>query len=181
MSRTGWLAIPGSIGFAGLMLLILPRSRRRFHQLPLAMLVLSMAVATTLIGCGGSGQSGATSAKPTTIEVTSSNTKAASGSDVLLSAIVNASGPLTGTITFYDGTTALGSPVSPANGLAALSLKTLTVGTHPITAVYSGDDNNMKSTSYNVLQQTITGQFTLTVNTTSGTLTHSITVPATLQ
>ena len=113
--------------------------------------------------------------------IPSSSSKAASGSKVQLSAIVSAADPLTGTITFYDGTTVLGSPVTVVNGQATLSINTLTVGTHPLTAIYSGDANNLKSTSSDVLQQTITGQFMLTVNTTSGTLSHSITVPATLQ
>jgi subtilase family serine protease len=190
MSHAGWLAIPGGIGFAGLLLLILPRSRRRLHQLPLAMLVLSVALAATLVGCGGTPPAKTSTTPPpatppaaqtTTIELTSSSSKAASGSKVQLSAIVSADDPLTGTITFYDGTTALGSPVTVTSGQATLSISTLTVGTHPLTAVYSGDTNNLKSTSSDVLQQTITGQFMLTVNTTSGTLSHSITVPATLQ
>ena len=86
-----------------------------------------------------------------------------------------------GTVTFYDGTTALGSPVTPANGIATLSTTSLSVGTHAITAKYSGDTNNESSTSSDVLNQTVTGQFTLTINTTSGSLQHSLSIPANLQ
>jgi hypothetical protein len=46
----------------------------------------------------------------------------------------------TGTITLYDGTTTIGtSSVSKAQ--AIFSVTTLPVGSHSITAVYSGDDN----------------------------------------
>lgn len=65
---------------------------------------------------------------------------------ITLSAIVSVvapgSGSLTGTVTFFDGTTALGT-VSLVNGAAALALgsSALAAGPHTITAVYTGDDN----------------------------------------
>jgi hypothetical protein len=47
----------------------------------------------------------------------------------------------TGTVSFYDGATLLGSsPLS--GGTASTSLSTLSVGTHNVTAVYSGDSNS---------------------------------------
>lgn len=46
-----------------------------------------------------------------------------------------------GSVTFYDGDTILGDPVPLANGTAHLDLGGLSVGTHTITAVYSGDLN----------------------------------------
>lgn len=53
---------------------------------------------------------------------------------------------LTGTVEFFDGATSLGSaPV--ANGAAVLSVSTLALGDHAITAVYSGDFANLTSTS----------------------------------
>jgi hypothetical protein len=45
----------------------------------------------------------------------------------------------TGTVTFYDGTTPLGSNGLNTSGEAALSLASLTVGTHNLRAVYLGD------------------------------------------
>lgn len=46
----------------------------------------------------------------------------------------------TGTVTFYDGTTALGTSTLDATGTATLVVTTLAPGTHSnITAVYSGD------------------------------------------
>jgi YVTN family beta-propeller protein len=44
----------------------------------------------------------------------------------------------TGTVTFYDGTTAIGMG-GISNGVAALTTSSLTAGTHSITAQYAGD------------------------------------------
>jgi hypothetical protein len=52
----------------------------------------------------------------------------------------------TGTVTFYDGTTPLGSGVITASA-ATLTLSAPATGIHPITAVYSGDTNSTSATS----------------------------------
>jgi hypothetical protein len=58
-----------------------------------------------------------------------------------------------GTVQFLDGSTLLGAaPVS--EGLAVLTLGSLSVGAHSITAVYSGDANDAPSTSA-ILSQTV--------------------------
>jgi subtilase family serine protease len=77
----------------------------------------------------------------------------------------------TGSVTFKDGTTTLGtSPVAPAgatsavgaSGTATLSTSFTAVGTHSLTAVYSGDTNYTTSTS-GAVSVTVTGpDFTLT-------------------
>ncbi|MBB6143931.1 hypothetical protein HNQ77_001880 [Silvibacterium bohemicum] len=56
------------------------------------------------------------------------------------------SAPLTGTVTFENGTTAIGSATLTSAGTATLT-PTLTTGTYSIVAVYSGDANNAVSTS----------------------------------
>ncbi|HWY54570.1 MAG TPA: FG-GAP-like repeat-containing protein [Terriglobales bacterium] len=59
----------------------------------------------------------------------------------------------TGTATFFDGSTQLGAPVAlNASGVAAFTTSTLAVGTHSITAQYSGDTNYVPSTSAAVQQ-----------------------------
>ncbi len=52
----------------------------------------------------------------------------------------------TGTIQFVDGTTTLATGTI-ANGIATLTTSTLAVGTHPMTAVYSGDVTYNSATS----------------------------------
>jgi hypothetical protein len=50
-------------------------------------------------------------------------------------------GTPTGSVTFYDGTTQLGSPTLDNTGTATLSVSFLTAGSHSITAKYNGDTN----------------------------------------
>jgi hypothetical protein len=86
----------------------------------------------------------------TTTTVASSAATATAGTNVTLTAMINTgltTPAPTGTVQFYDGTTALGSPVALAGGSASYSTSTLALGTHSITAVYSGDANFMGSTS----------------------------------
>src|SRR5207249_783414 len=59
---------------------------------------------------------------------------------VTLSATVtSAAGVPTGTVTFRDGATVLGT-VTLVNGSASLSVSTRTAGRHPLTATYNGRD-----------------------------------------
>lgn len=58
-----------------------------------------------------------------------------------------------GTVTFYDGGTQFGSPVSLSGGQASVTTEALTVGSHSITAVYSGSDGYFGSTSPAVTQR----------------------------
>jgi hypothetical protein len=52
----------------------------------------------------------------------------------------------TGTITFYDGTTPIGTGTI-SNGIVTIDVDTLAPGEHTITAVYSGDANHLPATS----------------------------------
>src|SRR5205085_10287105 len=53
----------------------------------------------------------------------------------------------TGTVTFFDGTTALGTTPMDSNGKATLAISSLNVGAHSITATYNGSTNFAASTS----------------------------------
>jgi hypothetical protein len=61
-------------------------------------------------------------------------------------------GQPSGTVTFTDGTTVLGS-VAPNNNLATLNANTLAAGTHSIKASYSGDTNFQATTSPAISQK----------------------------
>jgi hypothetical protein len=172
-SHNPLLAASGTAALAGLLLICIP-NRRRFQNLSAVLIVVGILGAVT--GCGG-----AHSVKPTSLVLTSANTKVASGGTVTLQANVESQDNLQGAVTFYDGTTAVGSPVQVSGGVAILSSTSLPVGTHTITAKYSGDKEDTASSSSNVVEQTVTGAFTLTINATSGTLSQPLSVPATLQ
>lgn len=68
------------------------------------------------------------------------------GDPVTFIATVSGNNP-TGTVQLKDGSTDVASPVSVFNGTAALSLSTLALGAHSLTAAYSGDTANTPSES----------------------------------
>jgi parallel beta-helix repeat protein len=77
-------------------------------------------------------------------------TAAVYGTQVVMTAAVTASGtPITGgSITFMDGASTLGTvALTPAAGTATFATTSLAVGTHIITAVYSGDATHSGSNS----------------------------------
>lgn len=150
-------------------------SRRRRSLLAMVLVVGVFATFGFLTGCGSSSSSS------TVVLVQSSAAKVASGSAITFSAQV-ASGSQTpgGTVTFFDGTTALGNAVALSGGQASLTVNTLSVGTHAITAKYSGDSNFGASASQPYFEA-ITGATTLQVVATSGTISHTIAIPLTVQ
>src|SRR5581483_7773083 len=98
-----------------------------------------------------------------TTTVASSVNPSSSGQVVTFTATVNAvapgAGTPTGTVTFRDGSTNLGTSTLSGN-TATFTTSALAVGSHTITAVYAGDTNFTGSTSASLTQ---------TVNQTSST------------
>jgi hypothetical protein len=89
----------------------------------------------------------------TAVTLAASATTAVSGQAITLTATV-APASATGTISFKDGTTAIGS-ATLASGKGVLAIGTLSVGTHSLSAAYSGDAADSPSTS-NTVTVTIT-------------------------
>lgn len=85
----------------------------------------------------------------TTLGLTSSENPAYTLDTLTFTATVTNAGlsEATGTVTFLDGTTPLGSVPLGANGQATLSGITLVSGSHSITATYSGDATDLPATS----------------------------------
>jgi sugar lactone lactonase YvrE len=82
-----------------------------------------------------------------TLALSSSAATAYTGNPVTLTATLTvAAGSPTGTVTFMDGTTELGTG-NVSGGTATYTTSSLAVGTHTITAVYSGDDGFNPATS----------------------------------
>lgn len=85
---------------------------------------------------------------PTVTGLESSNNPAVYGDVVTFTATVNSStGEPTGTVTFKEGGTVLGTAPVAAGGQASLAVPGLNAGSHPITATYSGDVSFSTSTS----------------------------------
>ncbi len=88
---------------------------------------------------------------PTTTALTSSPNPSTFNAPVTLTAnvtpaLANAN-PITGTMSFYDGASLIGTAPVSAGGSASLSVSNLSVGTHSLTAAYSGDATYGASTS----------------------------------
>ena len=85
---------------------------------------------------------------PTTTTLKSSLNPSQFGQSVTFTATVIPSGPyaLAAKVKFFDGTVGIGS-ATLSGGVAKLTKSTLALATHPITAQYSGDSFNDKSTS----------------------------------
>lgn len=98
--------------------------------------------------------------------ITSAN-PALSGQSLTLTATIipGLSGSPSGTVTFYDGSTPIGSG-TVAGSVATFTTTTLSVGTHSLTAAYGGDQNFAASTSA-ALSQAVQ-------NTTATTLISSL-------
>lgn len=77
------------------------------------------------------------------VALTSSANPVFAQNPITLTASVTATGATpTGTVTFLDGTTSIGTGTLNSLGSATLSVSNLTVGSHTITASYAGDANN---------------------------------------
>ncbi len=77
----------------------------------------------------------------TTTTVTATPNPSTQGANVTLTATVISAtaGTITGTVTFYDGATTLGTGTLNGSGMATYSTTALAQGSHTITAQYSGD------------------------------------------
>jgi hypothetical protein len=82
----------------------------------------------------------------TAINLAGSSATTTFGQTVSFTTTISGARSPTGTLTFMDGTTSLGSV--PVNGcVTGFSISSLGVGTHNITVVYSGDATNQSVTS----------------------------------
>jgi sugar lactone lactonase YvrE len=104
----------------------------------------------------------------TTVVLASSVNPALTLAPITLTATVTNSqvGTPTGTITFTDGATQLGTAPLSASGSATLTLPGLLAGPHTLVATYSGDADNFAATSPS-LTQTINLQPTTTTMTSA--------------
>jgi hypothetical protein len=110
---------------------------------------------TTSGGTSGAGVFTVTPAAqaPSTTMLTSTLNPALSGQSVTFTATVaSVGGTATGAVSFYDGTTLLGSGTVGPGGQATFTTSALAIGPHSITASYEGDSLIAQSISTAVTQ-----------------------------
>lgn len=85
----------------------------------------------------------------TSLSVTSSADPAITAAPVTFTAMLGANGgaAASGTVTFRDGSNALGTAALNGNGVASVTVPSLAAGDHSITASYAGDGQNLASAS----------------------------------
>lgn len=88
------------------------------------------------------------------------------GGVIYTATVTGAHGPVSGTVTFFDGTGTMGSAPLSASGTAALSVLMMTSGDHAVTAAFAGNANSSGSTSA-VLQEKVQGSLAATTTTLS--------------
>jgi len=122
----------------------------------------------------------------TTTALTSATNPSIFGQSVTFTATVSsAGGTPTGTVTFRDGPTTLGTGTLDASGRAIFSTATLAGGAHTITAAYGGDMNFLTSASPTLTQNVGTAASTTTLAGTPNpsaigqTVTYTATVSGT--
>jgi len=109
----------------------------------------------------------------TSTTVTSSANPSPFGQSVILTATVSAAvGTPTGSVTFKDGSTVLGTTSLDASGIATFSSNALAFGPHSLVVVYGGSGSYASSQSSN-LALTV-GQAATTTNLTSSTFTPAV-------
>jgi hypothetical protein len=187
-----WWTLSAFAGLATLFLSALPSGRRR-HRLALAsglVCLLSLALGcgggSSLTsgggGGGGSGGGGGGNAVPTTVTLSVASVKVPQNSNLVLTATVNSTKPITGTVTFLDASFpgVIAPNLNLTNGTAQAQTSFLNVGTHVLSVQYSGDTNNQQSTSGN-LNVVITGTTSQQVGAQTSIDMHLISVSVTIQ
>lgn len=118
---------------------------------------LSVGTHSIIASYDGNSTAGGSTSDPVTQVITKASTAAvvsssaspvSLGNIVTLTALVSSPGGLpSGSVTFMDGSNALGTGTLNSNGVASFSTSGLSVGSHSITVSYGGDTNFTSSTS----------------------------------
>lgn len=145
--------------------------KRRSLMLRLAPFAVMLIALGTLVACGGSHKA---TSPAVTNQLSVSSTTPAYGTALTITSVLspkaNGTQP-SGTVLFYDGAVLLGSS-AVSGGKAIFTTSSLAVGTHTLTASYSGDSTFMPSTSTAVsVQVALTTAVNVVVRDTAGNLT----------
>jgi hypothetical protein len=171
----GWWGLSAITGFLAILLLLLPGKKRYRTSVSFGLI----CILSFTLGCSSGYGGGGTSATTTKISVTS--TKVASGTSIGFNVTVTSTGTRTptGSVQLYDGTATLGTPGTLANGSATITISTLSVGTHAVSAHYLADTYSMASQS-GALNIAITGSTTFAITASPAASNGSPTVNLTI-
>jgi hypothetical protein len=133
----------------------------KFYRISARSIVSSLLIGVASIGSVGTAMAQSTTTltqvvnkAASTLSATSSVNPSTFGQSVTLSTTLTAplSSLATGTVQWFDGAIALGSPVPVVSGSSSLTIGSLGGGSHALTATYSGDSNFSAATSTTLTQ-----------------------------
>ena len=160
VGRTSVTTDAAGLGSFGPLSLVVPAGQARIT-----------ATATNADGSTSEFSACATTAATSITNLASSPNPSLLGQSVTFTATVEGSAP-SGTVEFREGATVLGtSPLQAA--VATLATSTLTLGSHPITAIYGGDAGNPGSASQVLVQVVDTPAPNATTTTLASSLNPS--------
>ena len=127
------------------------------------------------------GSSAAPPAHSTTVTLSASSNTTSAGQPITLSASLAMVGDVapTGTVSFLNGTSLLGTAAFNGSGTATLSLPSLAAGNYTATAVYAGDSNYAAGTSNPITVTVSSATVTPPPGTGSGSGTSGTPPPST--
>ena len=167
---TAWWTLSAGSGLSSILLLLLPGLRGR-KELRAGLGLALLCVLSFALGCGG-GSSGGTggggstqAATHTTLTVTTAKQPSTNNNFAFTVAVTSSGASPTGQVQLFDGTTALGLPVSMTSGAAAINTGLPTIGTHAVSAHYPGDTATLPSAS-GALNLTVTGSTSVPLTAT---------------
>ena len=160
---TAWWTLTTGSGLSSILLVLFPALLGR-KQLRAALGLALLCVLSFTLGCGGGsgGGGGGTTqvATRTTLTVTTAKQASTSNNFAFTVAVTSSGAAPTGQVQLFDGSTALGLPVSMSSGAAAINTGLPTIGTHAVSAHYLGDTATLPSAS-GALSLTVTGTTSL--------------------
>jgi hypothetical protein len=160
---TTWWTLTTGSGLSSILLVLFPALLGR-KQLRAALGLALLCVLSFTLGCGGGGGGGGGGttqvATRTTLTVTTAKQASTSNNFAFTVAVTSSGAAPTGQVQLFDGSTALGLPVSMSSGAAAINTGLPTIGTHAVSAHYLGDTATLPSAS-GALSLTVTGTTSL--------------------
>src|SRR5208282_3384180 len=179
VKRGNWWTLSLAAGLSALFLVGVPGRRKRLRA------ALELGVICALffaLGCGGGGRGGGGGGPvATTVTLTTTNSKVAQNAPFSITATVNSSKPVTGTVSFSNLGFVFAGNVPITNGQATTGAASLTSpGVYQVTATYNGDANNLSSTS-DPLIQVITGTIPATIQANTSVNIHTLPVTVGVQ
>ena len=132
-------------------------------------------------GGNGGGGNGGGGPVPTSLTISTSSIKVPYGTNATITATVNSTKPVTGSVQISDTTGNTGTTISLVNGTGITQFGFFGVGVHMLTGQYSGDASNLPSSTNGAISQVVTGTNQMYVIGSTSILSRETPITVTIQ